>query len=433
MANKRAILWFRQDLRVHDNEALVEALSMGTDIIPVYVFDERIFKGKTMFGFSKCGVHRTQFIIESILDLRETLHMLGTRLIVRIGKPEEVLCDMANTYKTNWVYCNRERTSEEKYVQDTLEKNLWSIGQEMRFSRGKMLYYTADLPFPITHTPDSFSTFKKEVEKIVQIREPLSVPSLENSFPKISIEDGLVPEINDLDNHSNTGGIKSQSKIKGGENAGLMQLFNFLKNASDTDKGDTIYNDPTMHFNSQISAYLSQGCLSPKRVYFETKKQVDDNLKAPLFQQVFNRLMYRDYLRLMGKKYGNLIFQRGGVIGAEVYASKNVSDNFEKWRKGETGQKLIDAIMKQLNNIGFCTDHARKLSATYLIKEMDSHWRWGASWFESQLIDYDPCSNWVNWMNTARLGPDQKEERKLNYNLQSKRLDPKGKFLEKWN
>ena len=119
-----SIVWFRNDLRLHDNEALQEAISRCENIIPVYVFDERVFLGKTKFGFEKCGKFRTKFIIESVEELRMNLRSKGSDLLVRVGKPEEVIFDLAKQYKTSWVFCNRERTAEEVYVQDNLEKKL---------------------------------------------------------------------------------------------------------------------------------------------------------------------------------------------------------------------------------------------------------------------------------------------------------------------
>jgi deoxyribodipyrimidine photo-lyase len=68
-----SIIWFRNDLRIHDNEAIIEAVAKSKYIIPVYVFDERLFFGKTKFGFDKCGHFRTKFIIESVKNLREQL------------------------------------------------------------------------------------------------------------------------------------------------------------------------------------------------------------------------------------------------------------------------------------------------------------------------------------------------------------------------
>ena len=177
MTDRKVILWFRNDLRLQDNEALNEACDAGATVYPIYVFDERVFKGKTKYGFRKTDVYRAKFILESVLDLKNQLQGRGTDLIIKIGKPEEVIFDLAKELKSSWVFCNRERTDEELKVQDALEKNLWSIGQEVRYSRGKMLYYTADLPFPITHTPDVFTQFRKEVEKIVPVRPPLEAVS----------------------------------------------------------------------------------------------------------------------------------------------------------------------------------------------------------------------------------------------------------------
>ena len=184
MKQKRAIVWFRNDLRLHDNEALQEALSNAEEVLPVYVFDERVFNGETKFGFPKTGKFRAQFIIESVLDLKQNLRQRGVDLIVRIGKPEEILFDLAQEVKSSWIFCNRERTSEELSVQDHLEGKLWKIGQEIRYTRGKMLYHTSDLPYPITQTPEIFTTFRKETERITPVREPLPMP---NQLPPLSI------------------------------------------------------------------------------------------------------------------------------------------------------------------------------------------------------------------------------------------------------
>jgi len=78
MEAKKVIVWFRQDLRVHDNEALTHAIKAGDEVIPVFVFDDRIFRSKTKFGFEKTGAHRTQFIIESVEALRTSLQELGS-------------------------------------------------------------------------------------------------------------------------------------------------------------------------------------------------------------------------------------------------------------------------------------------------------------------------------------------------------------------
>ncbi|MEO5906393.1 MAG: deoxyribodipyrimidine photo-lyase, partial [Saprospiraceae bacterium] len=134
----RSILWFRQDLRLHDNEALIEALRNSDELLPVYVFDPQHFRARTSFGTSKTGYARSRFLIESVTNLRQQLQSLGSELMVRIGDPAEILYSLSIQHKAYYIYCNRERTKEEAEVQDRLEKKLWTIGREVRFSRGKM-------------------------------------------------------------------------------------------------------------------------------------------------------------------------------------------------------------------------------------------------------------------------------------------------------
>ena len=161
-------MWFRNDLRVHDNESLYEAVKAADEVLPVYIFDPRILEATTSFGFPKTGQFQRKFLIESVAALKDKLKTkYGVELLIRTGLPELIIPELAGKIKSIWVFCNRERTTEEVLVQDQVEKSLWTIGQEMRFSRGKMLFYTADLPFPVTHTPDAFSLFRKEVQALV--------------------------------------------------------------------------------------------------------------------------------------------------------------------------------------------------------------------------------------------------------------------------
>ena len=129
MKANRAVVWFRQDLRLHDNEALTNALQRAKEVVPIFVFDERVFKGTTSYGFAKTAKFRAKFIIECVEDLRQSLQNLGIDLVVRIGKPEEEVAKLADQIDAKTVYCNIERTQEEVDVQDALEQNLWKVGK----------------------------------------------------------------------------------------------------------------------------------------------------------------------------------------------------------------------------------------------------------------------------------------------------------------
>jgi len=119
MKFKRAIVWFRNDLRVHDNENLVRAIQSADEILPVYCFDPRMFE-KTKLDFEKTGVFRAKFIRDSVSALRHKLRHLGADLIVVQGKPEEELIRLAENHRVDAIFFSQEVTKEERVLKNQL-------------------------------------------------------------------------------------------------------------------------------------------------------------------------------------------------------------------------------------------------------------------------------------------------------------------------
>jgi len=379
---KRAVVWFRSDLRLHDNEALSHAINTATEIIPLYVFDERVFGGKTSFGFDKTGAHRTQFMIESINDLRSSFKSLGANLIVRSGKPEEIIPELCREHKANWVYCNRERTKEEVTVQDELEANLWTIGVEMRYCRGKMLYHTAP-------TCKDFGHAK---------------PKNTHSF-----------------------------KLEGGETAALKELNYYLHESKLVSTYKKTRNGMLgRDYSSKFSSYLSSGSLSPKKIYAELKK-VEKNIKSnDGVYWLYFELLWRDFFRLIAKKYGSKIFLKSGIIDKIPEQQNEEPSLFNIWKEARTGFPIVDANMRELNQTGFMSNRGRQIVASFLIYEMKVNWLMGAEYFESMLLDYDPCSNYGNWQYIAGVGADPRQGRRFNLVFQAQKYDPDAKYMKHW-
>ena len=433
MKRDRVIVWFRQDLRLHDNEALTDALKSANEVLPIYVFDERVFKGHTRFGFHKTASHRAQFIIESVQDLRASLQKLGSDLIVRVGKPEEVIANIARQIKSSWVFCNRERTTEEVAVQDALEKNLWAIGQEIIYSRGKMLYYTQDLPFPVTHCPDTFTTFRKEVERIVSVRAPL--PTIDMPFHPLSFEldSGDLPELSTFNLPPIDRDERTAIPFNGGETTGLERLqyylweSNYVRQYKET-RNALLGSD----YSSKFSPWLAQGCLSPKMIYHELKRyEVERGANESTYWLLFE-LLWRDFFRLMGKKHENKIFLKGGWQEQVNPSWKNDYHLLQAWIDGRTGIPFIDANMRELASTGFMSNRGRQNVASFLVHDLQINWQMGASYFESLLMDYDPCSNWGNWNYIAGVGADPRQNRYFNILSQARKYDPDGAYVKRW-
>lgn len=433
MTGNTGIVWFRQDLRLHDNEALSQALQNCENVIPVYIFDERVFKGKTRwFDFPKTGRYRAKFICECVEDLRRSLREKGSDLIVRVGIPEEEIFKLARKYKSSWVFCNRERTQEEVEVQDRLEQKLWSVGQEIRYSRGKLLYHTGDLPFPITHTPEIFTQFRKEVERFVQVRNPLPIPNSMPALPE-DVEIGDMPDYENFGHQPFTQDSRAALQFKGGEAAGLERLRYYLW---ETDLAKT-YKETRNEllggdFSTKFSPWLAQGCLSPKLIYHELKEYEDARGKNKSTYWVFFELLWRDFFRFMAKKHGNTIFYKGGMRQKEKHRLKSDANLFTLWKEGRTGVPFIDANMREIALTGFMSNRGRQNVASFLVNDLKVNWQMGAEYFESILIDYDTASNWGNWNYIAGVGNDPREDRYFNILSQARRYDPHGEYVKTW-
>jgi deoxyribodipyrimidine photo-lyase len=429
---RTALVWFRQDLRLHDNEALSTALRMAEDVIPVYVFDERLFMTQSRFGFPKTGKFRAKFILECVEDLRKNLRTLGSDLIIRIGRPEVAVAELAHQYKASWVLCNRERTQEEVLVQDNLEQKLWSQGIELLYCRGKMLYHTQDLPVPVHHTPDNFTQFRKDNEHITTVRPPLPSPSALPPLP-VGIYTGDVPALTDLGHEPFAEDPRAVMSFRGGETEGLRRLrYYFWEKDLVATYKETRNGLLGSDYSSKFSPWLAQGCLSPKMVYHELKRYERERVGNESTYWLFFELLWRDFFRLMGKKYGSRIFLKGGPQEKNMKGLKNLEEPFRAWSEGQTGIPFIDANMRELNATGWMSNRGRQNVASFLVKDLKINWQMGAEYFESQLIDYDPCSNWGNWNYVAGVGSDPREDRYFNILTQAKHYDPQGEYVKQW-
>ncbi len=429
---RRAIVWFRQDLRIHDNEALTTALRMADEVIPIYVFDERVFLGKTRFGFPKTGKFRAKFIIESVADLRQSIRRLGSDLLVRVGKPEYIVSELAYQLKASWVLCNRERTYEEELVQDALERKLWSFGVELLFTRGKMLYHTQDLPVPVQHTPDTFTQFRKENEHITPVRPPFPSPT---SLPPLpgGLEAGEIPSIEDFGHEPFTPDPRSVLPFRGGETEGLARLRHYFWETDAVARYKETRNGLIgADYSSKFSPWLAAGCLSPKLIYHELKRYEHERVRNESTYWLFFELLWRDFFRLMGKKYRNRIFLKSGPQNKDMSHLKNDWEHFWAWAEGRTGVPFIDANMRELNATGWMSNRGRQNTASFLVRDLKVNWQMGAEYFESLLIDYDPCSNWGNWNYVAGVGSDPREDRYFNILTQARNYDPNGDYVRLW-
>src|ERR1700712_523404 len=218
MSEKTILVWFRNDLRIRDNEILLEAIRKADKVLPVYCFDPFYFK-QNLSGNPKTGNIRARFLLESVANLRKNLQGIGGELIIRLGNPAEILPQLAEAYQVNEVYHHREVAHEETEISEQVETALWKIKLNLKHFIGHTLYHKEDLPFPIKDIPDSFAVFKKKVERDSNVRP--CVPTPEHILTPDITDAGELPTLQQLGLNEPVDDPRAKIKFTGGETAGL--------------------------------------------------------------------------------------------------------------------------------------------------------------------------------------------------------------------
>ncbi|PRO67018.1 DASH family cryptochrome [Alkalicoccus urumqiensis] len=418
------LIWLRKDLRIHDHAPLQAALASGDPAAAAFVFDRRQ-EERTEAGFIRMDEKRERFLVEGLLEMHQQAGRIGVPLLLSSGDPVQEIRTWCQEYPVKHIRAYRlsgtEETDDEKAVQQLAEE----MGVQVTWYEGETLLYSEDLPF--SSLPKSFTGFRKKVEQ-ADLQ-----PAPEAEFPQEQ-----APMF--LEEHADSGeelmrryrDNRSETLVRGGEVEALRRLRQYLFESRDVleykerRNGMLVFND-----SSKLSPWLAQGSLSPRRLYRELKRFEEEVEANESTYWLWFELLWRDYFHFLLKEHGSRLFAASGIQSLPVEWSRE-AELFHVWCDGETGYPLVDAAMKELQATGYMSNRARQNTASFLTKNLGIDWRWGAAWFESHLIDYDPASNYGNWQYVAGIGTDMREFRAFHVVKQGKRYDAKGNFVRRW-
>ena len=175
MSKRIALVWFTTDLRLRDNELLHAALQRHDAIIPVYCFDWEDMQ-KEQFGFKRTGARRLKFLLESLIDLQQSLVALNAELQVVSGKAEEIIPRLSLEYGVTEVFAKKEVGAYELAAQSSVSMLLSKIGVERTVLSTSTLFHPNDLPFGVRDIPEVFTDFRKRAERDADIRKEFARP-----------------------------------------------------------------------------------------------------------------------------------------------------------------------------------------------------------------------------------------------------------------
>jgi deoxyribodipyrimidine photo-lyase len=350
--------------------------------------------------------------------------------VILKGKPEEELLKIAESYKATKIYAQQEIAHEEQATEKRVKAALQKLNCELETFESNCLYTENQLPFKRNELPDVFTHFRKLVEKLTKVQSPLPQPSKINT-PKI--EQPVFPTLQDLDLTKIEPDTRAALAFKGGETEALARLKHYFEETKCISTYKETRNGLVgANYSSKFSAWLALGCISPKTIYERLKIYEKTYGENDSTYWLFFELLWRTYFRLVMKKYGHQLFLKEGIKASKTTSALPNYQLLEKWKNGNTGVDFIDANMLELKLTGFMSNRGRQNVASYLINDLKQDWRYGAAYFEEQLIDYDVSSNWGNWAYLAGVGNDPRSNRYFNIEKQANDYDKDKQYRNLW-
>lgn len=426
---KTAIVWLTTDLRLRDNETLTRAIAQADQIIPIVCLSPADL-AISPFGFPKMGYFRLRFFFEALRDMDQQLRAIGSGLILSLESPEIAIPALAKEYQAAHV-CTKEQVGlEELEMQERVQKALLPLHVSLHITSADTLYHLEDLPFSLSDLPDVFTKFRLALEKNSRVRPRIESRDRLNSpsIPPLEIPSFSALGIQEIPSDS-----RSAFPLLGGESAGQRRLQDYLfgTQAALTYK-ETRNGLIGLDYSTKFSAYVAFGCVSPRDIYwtladFESRVKANESTYWIKFE-----LMWRDYFWFLMKKRPRAYFLQTGLLGSKSQLHGLDPVVLSAWVHGKTGQRFIDANMRELAQTGFMSNRGRQNVASYFCHTLQQDWRYGAAYFESQLVDYDVSSNWGNWAYVAGVGNDPRPDRRFNVDKQAETYDPLQTYQDRW-
>lgn len=395
--SKRAIFWFRRDLRLADNPALLAAIDEADEVIPLFILDDEISE--------RAGAHRRAYLAASLKALNDSLN---GNLFVISGNPVDVISDLMKKYKADSVHSAFPFAPYGEAKDAELKKagiELQQLGSGYAVAPGRVRKddgtpYKVYTPFYRAWLTHGW-------------RAPVSAPKNPNWVsPKKSEQS--------IPTWSTPNGLELQPA---GEKAALAKFKNFLKKAAD-DYGDA-RNIPGIEGTSRLSPHLRWGEIHPRTILaaLGNSKGHEVYRKEIAWREFYADVLHhnphtsRDYY---DPKFKKMKYDKPGK-------------KFEAWCEGKTGYPFVDAAMRQLVQEGWMHNRTRMVVASFLVKDLHIEWQHGANFFMKYLIDNDVASNSHGWQWTAGCGTDASPYyRVFNPIEQGKRFDPDGVYIKKY-
>ena len=394
------LLWFRRDLRLLDHPALLAAAADG-DVLPLFVLDDALL--------APSGIARTAFLLRSLGALDADLRRHDARLVLRRGRPEEVVPAVAAEVGASAVHVSADfgpyGTARDERVDAALDVPLVATGSPYAVAPGRV---TTKAGGPFQVFGPFYRAWAAHGWRAPADSDPAAVSwasADSDDLPEEPATDLRLPEA--------------------GERAAHTAWEEFHARVRDyADERDRVDLDGT----SRLSAYLKLGALHPRTILADLgHDKGSDSFRRELAWREF----YAAVLHARPESAREYLHPQ---LKAMPYATgRALETRLGAWARGETGYPIVDAGMRQLLTEGWLPNRVRMIVASFLVKDLHVEWTHGARHFMRHLVDGDLASNQHNWQWVAGCGTDAAPFfRIFNPVTQGRKFDPSGDYVRRW-
>lgn len=396
------IFWFRRDLRLDDNVGFYEALKSEYPVLPIFIFDTEILDELPKNDARVTFIHDTlQRMRKELLDNHES------GIAMYNGKPINIYKKIITEYKVNAVYTNHDyepyatqRDTELRQFLDDNDIDFKTYKDQVIFEKDEVVKDDGK-PY-VVYTP--YMRKWRARFNDYELRNYITSSLLNNlvknkDLPNLTLQD--------------IGFIRSEQEIK---------TYNVTPTT--IQEYEATRNFPAKDATSRLGPHLRFGTVSVRKMMKKAINEENDTfMKELIWREFFMQILWhfpKTQNQAFKSKYDGIKW-------------RNNTEEFEKWKNGETGYPLVDAGIRQLNKTGFMHNRVRMLVGSFLCKHLLIDWRWGEAYFAEKLHDYEMASNVGNWQWVAGSGVDAAPYfRIFNPTSQIQKFDKGLEYIKKW-
>ena len=422
----RQLMWFRTDLRVHDNSALAAAMAAGPTVA-LFLLSPGEWQAHND------APAKVDFWLRNLTALQQQLHQLNVPLLIAKAdtwsEAPQVLARLCQAHDIAAVQVNDEYGVHESRRDEACASLLAQQGVAFKGHLAQRFFQPGSLLTQSGTYFQVFSQFRKVCYRRLQIALPRCLPLPSAQAPLPIVSDELPTQIDGFPTPS----ASLQHYWPAGEAEAQRRLDAFA--AEQMEWYDQRRDFPAVPGTSQLSSYLAAGVISPRQCLHAAlavnRGEFDGG--NPGVVCWINELLWREFYKHILVGYPRVSMGCAFRVETDAVAWRHAPADLAAWQEGRTGLPIIDAAMRQLVATGWMHNRLRMVVAMFLTKNLLIDWREGERFFMQHLVDGDLAANNGGWQWSSSTGTDSAPYfRIFNPLSQSAKFDPDGRFIRHW-